>query len=199
MTPADGQSAAGRGGLNRPAEYPAAQAGGPAQPADFLFGLFWAVLGASIAWGSWTMDRLERQGVEPYAVPGLVPGLLGLILLGFGLILALRGWRGRGAVATEEVAPSEGASESQGKAEPWRIGLALLLVLGFVLGLLGRGPPFWLCAFLFVFLAIALFEWPERRAAGTLGRGLAVAFLVAAGAAAAVSFVFQEVFLVRLP
>ncbi len=172
--------------------------GRPAQPADFLFGLFWAVLGGSIAWGSWTMDRLERQGVEPYAVPGLVPGLLGLILLGFGLLLSLRGWRGR-AAPRGEVAPSEGASESQGKAEPWRIGLALVLALGFVLGLLGHGPPFWLCAFLFVFLAIALFEWPERRAAGTLARGLAQAFLVAAGAALLVSFVFQEVFLVRLP
>ena len=83
MTPPE--SASGHGGLTRAAQH-------PAQPADFLFGLFWAVLGASIAWGSWTMDRLERQGVEPYAVPGLVPGLLGLILLGFGVILALRGW-----------------------------------------------------------------------------------------------------------
>ena len=189
MTPPE--SASGHGGLTRAARH-------PAQPADFLFGLFWAVLGASIAWGSWTMDRLERQGVEPYAVPGLVPGLLGLILLGFGVILALRGWRGRTA-AKGEVAPSEGASDAQGKAEPWRIGLALLLVLGFVLGLLGQGPPFWLCAFLFVFLAIALFEFPERRAAGTLPRGLALAFLVAACAAALVTFVFQEVFLVRLP
>jgi hypothetical protein len=171
---------------------------GPRQPADFLFGLFWAVLGTSIAWGSYTMDRLERQGVEPYAVPGLVPGLLGLILLGFGLILALRGWRGREA-PQGEVAPSEGASESQGVAERWRIGLALLLSLGFVLGLLGHGPPFWLCAFLFVFLAITLFEFPERRSSGTLLKGVAMALLVAAGAAALVTFVFQEVFLVRLP
>jgi nitrite reductase/ring-hydroxylating ferredoxin subunit len=74
VTPSDGHSAEGRGGLNRPASYPsdgqsAEGRGGlsrpantPAQPADFLFGLFWAVLGAGIAWGSWGMDRLERQG-----------------------------------------------------------------------------------------------------------------------------------------
>jgi hypothetical protein len=185
--PSDHRSVAGEEGRNR-----------PVQPADFLFGLFWAVLGASIAWGSYTMDRLERQGVEPYAVPGLVPGLLGMLLLVFGLVLALRGWRGREQPAT--TGPDEGASDTAGgKAEPWRTGLALLLTLGFVLGLLGQGPPFWLAAFLFVFLAIALFELPERRANGTLLRGLGLAFVVAACAAAAVTFVFQEVFLVRLP
>ncbi len=180
-----------------PAEQPAPGGGRPAEPADFIFGLFWAVLGASIAWGSWTMDRLERQGVEPYAVPGLVPGLLGLILLVFGVVLALRGWQGR--MARADAPPDEGAGDAGGKAEPWRTGLALLLVLGFVLGLLGQGPPFWAAAFAFVFLAIALFEFPERRANGTLLKGLALAFVVAACAAAAATFVFQDVFLVRLP
>ena len=171
----------------------------PAQSGDGVFGLVWAVLGAAIGYGSWTMDRLERQGVEPYAVPGLVPGLLGLALLAFGVALALRGWRGRDA-PTGEAPPSEGASDApQGQAELWRVALALLLTLGFVLGLLGHGPPFWLAAFLFVFLAILLFQWPERRADGTLLRGAALAFAVAASAAALATFVFQEVFLVRLP
>jgi hypothetical protein len=185
-----------RGDLNRPPRH------GPAQAGDFAFGLVWAALGAAIAYGSWTMDRLERQGVEPYAVPGLVPGLLGVILLIFGIVLALRGWRGRETPQEEmpgEIPPSEGASDSQGQAEPWRIGLALLLTLGFVLGLLGHGPPFWLAAFLFVFLAILLFEWPERRANGTLLRGAVLAVVVAAVAAAAATLVFQEIFLVRLP
>ena len=66
-------------------------------------------------------------------------------------------------------------------------------------GALGRGPPFWLAAFTFVFLSILLFEWPERRREGTLARGAAQAFAIAAVGSAAVTFVFQEVFLVRLP
>ncbi|MBX9699094.1 MAG: hypothetical protein K2X74_06640, partial [Acetobacteraceae bacterium] len=77
--------------------------------------------------------------------------------------------------------------------------LALLLCIGFVLGALGHGPPFWLAAFGFIFLAILLFEWPERRCAGTLLRGAAQAALIAAVASAAITLVFQEVFLVRLP
>lgn len=170
----------------------------PAQAGDFIFGLGWAVLGAAIAMGSWNMDRLERQGVEPYAVPGLVPGLLGLILLAFGLVLAVRGWQGRSAEPAE-APPDEGAGDSQGQPQLWRTALALLLTLGFGVGLLGHGPPFWLCAFLFLFCAVVLFEFPERRANGTLLRGALIAAAFAAMFAAAVTLVFQEVFLVRLP
>lgn len=170
------------GGLNR--------AGGNDR-ADALFGTLWTGLGLAIAVASWRMDRLEAQGVDPYSVPGLVPGMLGLLLAAFGLLLALRG----GAPAAD-TPPTDAAASV---AEPWRIGLALLLTLGFGLGLLGRGPPFWLAAFLFVFLAILLFELPDRRRDGTLLRGAARAALVASLGSAAVTFVFQEVFLVRLP
>lgn len=163
----------------------------PGRGADPAFGLGWVVLGGAIAVGAWRMDRLEAQGVEPYAVPGLLPGLLGLLLAVFGLALALR---------VRRAAPAEAAEPGdEGAAEPWRAALAVLLVAGFVLGLLGRGPPFWLAAFVFVFLGILLFEWPERRRAGTLARGAARAALVAAGASAAITLVFQEIFLVRLP
>ena len=157
------------------------------QRADLLFGLGWIVLGAAIAAGSWRMDRLEGQGVEPYAVPGLVPGLLGILLALLGLAMALRGWRGG---ATEGVEPA--------RAEPWRAALAVVLVAGFVLGLLGRGPPFPLAAFIFMLLAILLFEWPDRRE-GTLARGAVQAALIAAVASGVITLVFQEIFLVRLP
>lgn len=166
--------------------------------ADALFGTLWTGLGLAIAIASWRMDRLEAQGVDPYSVPGLVPGMLGLLLAAFGLILALRSWRGRRRTALPDAPLAEGEGAA-GVAEPWRIGLALLLCLGFGLGLLGRGPPFWLAAFLFVFLAILLFELPDRRRDGTLLRGAARAALVAGLGSAAVTFVFQEVFLVRLP
>ena len=40
------------------------------------------VLGVAVLIGSFTMDRLERQGVNPYTVPGLLPGLLGIAMMG---------------------------------------------------------------------------------------------------------------------
>lgn len=151
---------------------------------DRLFGIGWIALGLGIAVESWRMDRLEQQHINPWTVPGLVPGLLGVVLAAFGLVLALRGPR---AAMGEEPA-----------GEGWRIGLGIALCLGFGAVLVGR-VPFWLGAAVFVFLAILLFEWAERRAAGTLARGALRAGIVAIASAAAISFVFQEVFLVRLP
>jgi hypothetical protein len=159
-----------------------------ARRADLLFGLLWLALGLAIAAESWRMPRLEAQHINPYTVPGLVPGLLGALLALFGLILAARGWRGAGP----GLAAAEGAA-------PWRIGLALLLCLGFGLGVLGHGPPFSLAAAIFLFLAVFLFEWPERRAAGTVARGVVRAALVAAIGAGLITIVFPELFLVRLP
>ena len=58
----------------------------------------WIVFGIAIAIGSWNMDRLESQNINPYTVPGLVPGLLGLAMVFFGALMALRAWRA-GALA----------------------------------------------------------------------------------------------------
>jgi len=42
-------------------------------------------------------------------------------------------------------------------------------------------------------------QYPERKARREVGRGLAVAALVAASAATAISLLFEYAFLVRLP
>lgn len=162
--------------------------------ADRWFGLLWIVLGAAIAVESWRMDRLEQQHINPWTAPGLVPGLLGLLLVVFGVALASR--RTAASVVGDAPAEEEAAATP---AEPWRIALSVALTLGFGFGLIGTGLPFWLVCFLFVFLAIVLFEWRERQQAGGLARGIAVAALVAAGSAAAITFVFQDIFLVRMP
>lgn len=132
------------------------------------------------------MDRLESQGVEPYSVPGLLPGLLGIALAFAGLVLAVRR------------RPATQHAEPENAFDPARAALAITLCGAFTLGTLGR-IPFALAAFAFVFLAILLFEAPDRRREGTLPAGALRAALVAAGAATAVTLVFQEIFLVRLP
>lgn len=158
---------------------------------DRAFGLFWLALGLAIAFESWRMPRLEEQGINPYTVPGLVPGLLGLILSVFGLALFFR------RAPTAEGVALEG--DAGGVTEPWRVVLAFILCVGFGVGALGHGPPFWLGGGVFLFLAIILFEWPDHKAAGTLRYGIIRAALVASIGAAAITFIFQEIFLVRLP
>jgi len=174
----------------------------PSAKADLIWALGWIAFGAALVYGSWTMDRLETMHINPYTVPGLVPGILGGGILLMGVMLLGRALRaggfharavGIGTRAEGNGAPAEGASD-------WRrLALAAVLCLGYGAGLVGRGVPFWAATFVFVFVTIAAFQWPERRAKGESARGLAFAAACAAGTALGVTLVFQELFLVRLP
>lgn len=168
------------------------------QRADRFFGLGWMLLGFAIVVESWRMDRLEAQHINPWTVPGLVPGLLGVVLAVLGLVLATRR-PPPPATVQHELFGIEDGPPAEDAAEPWRVGLSLVLCLGFAGGLVGHGLPFWAASFLFVFLAILLFEWQDRRAAGTLLRGAAQAAVIAACSTAVITYIFQEIFLVRLP
>jgi len=159
----------------------------PSARYDLPSGLGWIAVGAAIVYGSWTMDRLEYLHINPYTAPGLVPGVLGAMIVLCGALMALRALR---------------AGVAHGPRPPivtGRVALSLALCLCFALGLVGRGPPFWAAAALFLFLHIFLFEFVERRDQGTLGRGLLVALSVSAGATFLTTMIFQELFLVRLP
>jgi putative tricarboxylic transport membrane protein len=121
-------------------------------------------------------------------VPGLVPGALGSIILALGTALLMRaaragGWRLAGLRV-------EGGPGTQ------RLVLALVLCLGYAAGLVGR-IPFWLATFLFVTAFVVLLEWAQAK--GPRWRRLLIAAVYGAAVSAAVTLVFQEVFLVRLP
>ena len=154
---------------------------------DVIGGLAWMALGCVIVVLSWQMDRLEDQDINPYTVPGLVPGLLGLGMIGLSAIMLVRGLRGGGlAAGSVPVA-----------ALDWRrLGLVLLLCVGFAAGLLGR-VPFAAAATIFVAGSILVLRWNEL--AGHRVRGIATAAAIGLGAGLGVSFLFERLFLVRLP
>ena len=160
--------------------------------ADRWFGLLWIVLGGAIFYGSWTMDRMEAQQVNPYTLPGIYTGILGIAIALFGLILLIRAQR---QLARGEEPPRWRLD----RLELGRTALALFLCVGFAIGLVGHGPPFWLAVFIFLFLTIFIFQLPDRRERGQVARGALVAAACAAGTALIVTLVFQELFLVRLP
>jgi len=165
----------------------------PSARADLYSAVVWIGLGGAIAAGSWHMDRLERLGVSFYTAPGLVPGILGVLLILCGAVLAARALRegALGSVQRPPVLLEAGTLK--------RAGLSLLLALGFAVGLVGHGLPFPVAAAIYLFLQIAVLQYPERKAKGEVARGLAAAAAVAVGAALVISLLFQEVFLVRLP
>src|SRR5580698_9467252 len=111
---------------------------------DFLFGLGWMGLGSAILIGSVMMDRLEDQDINPYTIPGLLPGLLGIAMMILGALLAIRSWRARSFGLAETIDTSTG--HTGGK----RLALVLALCLVFGVGLVGHGLPFWLAVAIFV-------------------------------------------------
>jgi putative tricarboxylic transport membrane protein len=160
--------------------------------ADFVTGLVLALLGAAVVYASLAMPRFEERHADPYTAPGLVPGALGAIILALGAVLVVRaaragGWRLR-------------SRAMGGWREPGvrRLALAVALCLIYAAGLVGT-VPFWLATFVFVTAFVVIFEWPLATSRADRLRRLAFAPLLGAATAAAVTLLFQEVFLVRLP
>jgi hypothetical protein len=160
---------------------------------DFLSALGWMALGIAILTGSVMMDRLEKQGINPYTIPGLLPGLLGIAMTILGALLAARSWR-------PHLLASPGKATAN-RAEQMRILLVLGLCLTFGVALVGHGLPFWLAAAIFVTTAILALQYQQRKSTGqplTL-RQFATTAAIGLGAGIAITIVFQEIFLVRLP
>ncbi len=166
----------------------------PSARADLISALVWLVLGGAIVYASWTMDRLESQNINPLTAPGLVPGLLGASLIIMALLLLRRAVRAGGHRLA-----MPGRLSGPMLQHVVRVSLTLALCFGFALGLVGRGLPFWLSSALFVAVFIFLFQYPARRGEGTLARGAVLALVCGVATGVAVTGVFQEIFLVRLP
>jgi hypothetical protein len=162
--------------------------------ADLVTGLVLLALGLAVVVESLRMPRFEHLNINPYTVPGLVPGGLGAVILVLGAALFLRaaragGWRlGSGA----------GPMSWLGDPGVRRLLLAAGLCVGYAALLVGR-LPFWLATFLFVTGFVVLFEWPLATSRSVRMRRLAFALGFGALISAVVTFVFQEIFLVRLP
>lgn len=163
--------------------------------ADFVTGVFLLAFSIAIVVLSVQMPRLEHRGINPYTIPGIVPGLLGVALTVMSVSLVVRSIRHGGyriAIGMEQTA---GVAR---KPEVWRAVVTAVFCLFYALALVGR---IWYPAatFLFVLVFIVLFEYrfdrPFRAQWGTVAFATVEALLTAA----VVSAVFRYLFLVRLP
>jgi hypothetical protein len=149
---------------------------------DRAQGALWILVGGAIFYASWTMDRLASLGVKPFSAPGLLPGILGVFIVLLGVAMLARG------------RPPSGE-----KIEWRRLLLPIALCLGFAAGMVGRGLPFWLAGWIFIAVMIWTLQYRERRAKGELLRLSTVSLVIGGLASVAISLVFQELFLIRLP
>lgn len=165
----------------------AAAAGGMPR-ADFWTGIALVVLGIAALIACLDMPRFEERQINPYTAPGLVPGMIALVITLLGFFLTLRALK-QGAVRAPLInLPRAGGT----------LWMTLGLTLLYAAGLVGR-LPFWLATGLFVFAFVALMEWRQDRTPTDRFRALAFAAVYAVAVAAVVTWVFQEIFLVRLP
>ena len=155
----------------------------------------WIVLGLAVLAGSITMDRLEKQNINPYTIPGLLPGLLGIAMILLGAVLAVRSWR-RGAFAT----PLPPAS-AELREERKRVWVVTALCFGYGVVLIGHGLPFWVASTIYVLASILVMQRLSRDAdeRRLTPRVWVKAFVIALATSVITQVVFQELFLVRMP
>lgn len=159
--------------------------------ADFWTSFVWIGLGVAMLWMSLNMDRLERFQASIYTAPGLVPGLLGIAIALMGAILLLR--------AVRAGALQRAPRRSLVLADHWRLIFSLGLSLAYALVVVSSSLPFWLVTAIYVSIFVFVFQYAERRAANQVSRGIAVALGHGLIAGLAIQYVFEELFLVRLP
>jgi hypothetical protein len=157
-------------------------------------GLGWMAFGVAVLALSLRMDRLGAQHINPYTVPGLLPALLGIVMILLGALLSLRSWkRGGRLVGGPHFAMSGVALH--------RLALVIGLIVAYTVVLLGHGLPFWAGATIYVTASILLLQAPQRAAEGRrlTAREVAVALAIGLASGWIITWVFQDAFLVRLP
>lgn len=154
----------------------------------------WTAFGSLMTVLAWQMDRMTDQGATLHTAPGLWPGIIGAALATLGGVLMLRSWR-RATSIGWDAADKDDIDYAPARS----FALAVALFLIYALLLVGRGLPFWLGTGIFVTAFVFIFQFPGRKAAGGVVRGVMIAVACGAITAAAVTYLFEHLFYVRLP
>jgi len=163
--------------------------------ADFLTGLALISLSLYVMFESWQMPRLEHLKAHPLSVPGIVPAFIGMVLLLFGMVLVIRSVRRGGHRLGFTY---EGLRRWFIKPGNQRLLLTAILSIGYA-GILIGVLPYWLATGLFIFVFVVLFEWERGMNVAQWRRCIIPAALIASLSSAAITLVFERVFLVALP
>ena len=163
--------------------------------ADLKDAIGWMAFGIAVLVGSITMDRLEKQNINPVTVPGLLPGLLGIAMILLGGVLAVRSLR-RGAL-TQPLPPAS-AEDREARKRVW---IAIALCCGYGIVLVGHGIPFWIASAIYVTVSILVFRRLSRDPAERSldARAWLQALLIGVLSSVMTWLTFEKLFLVRLP
>lgn len=163
--------------------------------ADFLASILLFIFGIAVLIASIKMPRFEAQGANPYSVPGIVPGFLGVAVTFLSLILFIRSviHRGYKLGLTKEVIRDFFKSDSTK-----RFILSLTLCVIYAVFLLGR-IPYHIATSLFVLVFIIAFEFQFKESLNSQRKTIIFSLVEALLVSAGVTSLFRYLFLVKLP
>ena len=138
---------------------------------------------------------MEQVGADPYSVPGIVPGFLGVVILILSIILLVRSILRAGYKL--DLNGEKVAAFFKDKSI---IRVLLTIIISVIYGaiLLGR-MPYVLTTFLYVMVFIIIFEYRFDQKFHGQGKTVLFSFIQAILVAGVVAAVFRYVFLVKLP
>ncbi len=161
---------------------------------DFLTSIVLIAFSLSVIVSSYTMPRLERRNIDPFSAPGVVPGMIGCILLILAFILFIRSVRQGGYL----ILSPRSNEQSVHRGAVLRVGLTLVISLIYAIGFLGR-VDYTIGTLLYIFSFIVLFEYrwgePLRAQLKVFGYALIQALI----GSILITIVFRKLFLVDLP
>jgi putative tricarboxylic transport membrane protein len=158
--------------------------------ADRVTAIVFFILGGAMAYGGFVMDRLEVRHIHPASIPGLVPMILGAMLMFCAVFLAV------GTFAESETISE--TSESDATGTSWGSFLFTAVWSGFYALVMVGSMPFALATAIYIAVFSGYFLWRD----GSHERPARTALIVAVFAgvmAVGISALFQYGFLVRLP
>lgn len=155
---------------------------------DLAVAIVFFLVGAAIFFHAWNMPTFRERGGDVFTAPGIVPGFYGIVIAFLAALLGAR------AVSRKRrgLGPTSSESATAGLAG---LTLVIVLCLAFAVGMVTR-LPFWLASAIFVTAFIVIFEW---RGGAPPARLIAIALAIGVGAGLGIAFVFEKLFLVRLP
>lgn len=163
--------------------------------ADFVTSIFFVAFGIAVLILSMQMPTFEDQEVNPYSVPGIVPGFLGAIVAFLGVVLFIRSIiRGghRLDINRQTIGNFFKSEETR------RFSLTIVISVIYALVLVGR-VAYPVATALYVVAFVLTFEYQWKKPFATQIKTVLIALLVGVLTSGAVTGVFRYLFLVNLP
>ena len=163
--------------------------------ADFLTSMVLIVVGVATVWNSLEMPRYEDQGGTFLDSPGIVPAILGVLLVALSLVVFIRSIVRKGyKLGWNKESLSALLKDTK------TVRMLVTIAFGIVYGLvLLRWLHFIASTLIFVFVFIIVFEWDLKKSLAAQWKVPVFAGVISVATTAAVFGAFQYLFLVNLP